>query len=320
LLWAIALVLLFGRRSEPTPRRPLGLVVTGALFFALSMALLVANVFPPSWALALIGVDLGLLGLALARLDAFDEGESFARDAARSLVGSGLTAAPFGVAVLIAAGASGGLTGPLLALTFAVVALAIDAQLLAPRLQAWLDRLILPGPVQQRRAELRKTSEALARADEAVDLLALDDAEFARLTRRALSQMLDMPKLAASPLTRLPAVDRHLAAHDMPDTPLDRAAALKAVLVQRIAKLKPVDTGNGTDFGTSDAWRHYNALYFPYVVGLRPYSARAAIHGQNRLAPVDKAALDWFQSAVPERTLHNWQSAAAKSIAAELRQ
>jgi hypothetical protein len=165
---------------------------------------------------------------------------------------------------------------------------------------------------------LRQTSEALTRADDALNLLALDEAEFARLTRRALSHMTDLPKLAASPLTRLPVVDRHLAAHGMPDSPLDRAAALKAVLTQHIAKLKPTDDG-GSGFGASDAWRHYNALHFPYVAGLKPYSTRAAMNGYASLAPVDEAALRWFQSSVPERTLHNWQNAAAKLIAEELR-
>ena len=32
-----------------------------------------------------------------------------------------------------------------------------------------------------------------------------------------------------------------------------------------------------------------------------------------------RAALDWFHTSVPERTLHNWQNAAAKLIAEDLR-
>jgi hypothetical protein len=128
--------------------------------------------------------------------------------------------------------------------------------------------------------------------------------------------MTDLPKLAASPLTHLPAVGRHLAAHGMPDSPLDRAAALRVVLTQHIARLKPAD---GVAFGTSDAWRHYNALHFPYVVGLKPYSTRLALNGHNGLDPAEQAALAWFQSSVPERTLHNWQNAAAKMIAQELK-
>jgi hypothetical protein len=320
-LWTLALVIVLrqdgGVEDGAAHRRPIGLLLLGALFFALSMAVLIADLVPKFWALVLIGIDLGLLGVALARLDAFDDGEAMGRDALRSLVGAGVMAALFGGAALLAAAANGGLTPPLLALTFVLIGLAIDVQLFAPQVQAWLDRLILPAQVQQQRAELRETGEALARAD-AVDLATLDDAEFARLTRRALSHMTDLPKLAASPLTRLPVVDRHLELHGMPDTPLDRAAALKAVLTLQIARLKPAGVSDAMDFGTTDAWRHYNALHFPYVVGLKPYSARAAANGHGTLAPADRAALAWFQSAVPERTLHNWQTTAARVIAQEL--
>ena len=36
------------------------------------------------------------------------------------------------------------------------------------------------------------------------------------------------------------------------------------------------------------------------------------------LEPAAREALTWFQSQVPERTLHNWQNAAAKLIARDL--
>jgi len=326
-LWIVSIALLLrngdhplaGRgvqvpRAEGTHRRPLGLLIMGALFFALSMASFIARLIPMFWALIIIGFDMALLGYAVARLDAFDEGEAFATEFARSLVGSGVMALMFGGAVTAAAIVNGGWTPSLQVLAFVVIALAIDAQLFAPRLQSGLDKLILPARVQQQRAELRETAEVLARVDDGFDLNALDEAEFARLTRRALSHMTDLPKLAASPLTLLPVVAQHLAAHGMPDTPLDRASALKAVLTQCIAKLKP----DSAAFGMSDAWRHYNALFFPYVVGLKPYSARATLNGHDTDATA-KAALAWFQAAVPERTLHNWQNAAAKMVARELR-
>jgi hypothetical protein len=95
--------------------------------------------------------------------------------------------------------------------------------------------------------------------------------------------------------------------------PLDRAHSLKSLLVQSIHKLKPQSS---MEFGSTDEWRYYNALYFPYVVGLKPYSRRA---DYDSLDEVSRAALDWFRSSVPERTLHNWQNAAAKLIAEELK-
>jgi hypothetical protein len=38
------------------------------------------------------------------------------------------------------------------------------------------------------------------------------------------------------------------------------------------ARLKP---RANSDFGTTSEWRHYNALYYPDVVGLKPYRIRA---------------------------------------------
>ena len=119
----------------------------------------------------------------------------------------------------------------------------------------------------------------------------LDDAEFTRLVRRALSHYGDLPRLAASPLTRLAIADERLTARGAPDHPLERAAELKALLAESIGRLKPRDRG---DFGTTDEWRHYNALYFPYVAELKPYSRRATADG---LDPTALAAPEWFGAA-----------------------
>lgn len=117
----------------------------------------------------------------------------------------------------------------------------------------------------------------------------------------------------ASPLTALPEIDARLAARGAPDQPLQRANELKALLAERIAALKPRDGG---DFGTTEEWRHYNSLYFPYVVGVRAYAQNATAAG---LDPVARQAWQWFVTEVPQRSLHNWQNAAAKVIAADLR-
>jgi hypothetical protein len=121
--------------------------------------------------------------------------------------------------------------------------------------------------------------------------------------------------LAANPLTRLPVIEARLAARGEQDNTLERAAELKALLAESITRLKP---RTDDDFGTSDEWRYYNALYFPYVAGLKPYSRRNAY--DNGLDPIEQAALDWFQVTVPERTLHNWQNAAARLVAQDLRE
>ena len=107
--------------------------------------------------------------------------------------------------------------------------------------------------------------------------------------------------------------DQRLAARGAPDHPLERANELKAVLADGIARLKPHNAG---DFGTTEEWRYYNALYFPYVIGVRAYAQNATAAG---LDPTARQAWQWLVTEVPQRSLHNWQNAAARLIAADLR-
>ena len=113
---------------------------------------------------------------------------------------------------------------------------------------------------------------------------------------------------------RLSLIEARLGRQAATDSTLERAAELKALLAESIERLKPRDQG---DFGTADEWRHFNALYYPYVAGLKPYSRRASY---DDLDPPLRDALDWFQSQVPERTLHNWQNAAAELVAQDVRE
>ena len=115
-----------------------------------------------------------------------------------------------------------------------------------------------------------------------------------------------------NPLNALPEVSQRLEDRKAPDNTLGRTQELKNLLTESIERLKP---DPAESFGTSDAWRYYNALYFPYVAGLRVYS-RNAIHDSSD--PVNTKALEWFQVYVPERTLYNWQAAAARLIAQDL--
>lgn len=108
-------------------------------------------------------------------------------------------------------------------------------------------------------------------------------------------------------------IDERLAARGAADHPLERANELRAVLADAIARLKPRDAG---DFGTTEQWRHYNSLYFPYVAGVRVYAQNATASG---LDPTARRAWQWLVTEVPQRSLHNWQNAAARLIAADLR-
>jgi hypothetical protein len=293
------------------------LLAAGGLFFGLSLGLLAVPLLSvPSTALTLgIGVDLALLAVALARLDALDEGERLEPDMLRAFAGAAFPALLFGGMVGLAWWVGTGVGMPMLALLQAIVAAAMAIQVLSDPIAGLLDRLVFARTpkLRQARAELRESAVALPRVDAGLPLDDLDDAEFARLTRRALSHYGDLPRLASSPLTRLPIITARLVKRGAPDNPLERAAELKALLAEGISRLKPRDE---SDFGTSDAWRHYNALYFPYVVGLKPFSQRV---NHDHLDDTARQALAWFAAAVPERTLHNWQNAAAKLIAQDLR-
>ncbi len=137
----------------------------------------------------------------------------------------------------------------------------------------------------QDQTTFREAANTASRQNEALDLPTLDDPTFVRLTRRALSHMANLPRLSASPLTRLPLIDKRLHERGIESDTLQRASELRAVLSESIAHLRPE---NNAGYGMTDPWRHYNALYYPYVMGLKPYSRRgqhAEIDGETGIEP-----------------------------------
>lgn len=301
------------------PARVAGVVAVATLFFALSNAILIIPLgLVPSWlALAATGFDVLLLGIAVALWDAFDEGQALRAAMLRSLLSALLAVALLDGQLLIGtvafrADVDG--TTVLTTTTLITLALAIAATVFAGPLAGLLDRVAFSGSPRLRaeRAALRTTEAALPLCSPN-PLDDVDDDTFARLTRRALGHYGDLGKLVASPLTQLPEIDARLAARGAADQPLERAAELRSVLGDRIARLKPRDDG---DFGTSEQWRYYNALYFPYVAGVRAYAQNATAAG---LDPAARQAWQWMVTEVPQRSLHNWQNAAARLIAADLR-
>ncbi|MBI3167041.1 MAG: hypothetical protein HYZ22_01075 [Chloroflexi bacterium] len=268
------------------------------LFVTLSSGLLILplNWLPLNWGFVLLGFDLLFLGITITALDAFDEGETIRAHLVRSLVSNIYYS---GALLLIAS-----FFNPTPSLLVALLTFGILTQTFSNAIQKGLDALTLPAHINDERETLRQTADALPLLS-ALEPDSANEEQFTRLTRRALSHLGDLPKLATSPLVNLPAVQG--------TNPLDRAHSLKSLLVQSIQKLKPQ---TDSSFDTSDAWRYYNAIYFPYVLGLKPYTRRADM---STLDETSRAALDWFQTTVPERTLHNWQNTAAKLIAEDLR-
>jgi hypothetical protein len=318
LMLAWALLIDWRARRSNIQTQSLTWFIVGTLFFALGMALLLLplRLFPPEIMLLAIGGDLVVLGIVVAALDAFDEGEALLPDFIRSLGFSFFAALLFGGQVALVMLLGDGITFLLLALLLIIIGSAVATQTFSDSIQAVLDLVIFArfGRLRQARAELRAAASALPRVNESLDLETLDETEFARLTRRALSHFGDLQRLASSPLTRLAVIDARLAERGEDGNTLERAVELKALLTEGIVRLKPRDKG---DFGTSDEWRYYNALYFPYVIGLKPYSLNT---DHENIDPASQAALEWFRASVPERTLHNWQNAGAKLIAKDLRE
>lgn len=313
LFWTLSLIRDY--RALLRPRQVTGILFIATLFFGLGEAFLL---FPTKWipqqyALPAIGMDLLLLGFCIAWFDAFDEGETFLPDMLRSLALTlilvSIFAGQIGFVIAIQTGLTQGMQTLLTTTILASVFIAVFGNTLEDR----LDGFALPQApsVRETRARLSVESAALSRKDLQIDLSSLNEGERSRLTRRALSHFGNLTRLASSPLTQLPAIERRLKSRGAPDTTLERAAELKSLLTESILKLKPQ---NGKEFDTTDEWRFYNALFFPYVKGLRPYSRSQ----EKNLADFEKEAVHWFQAFVPERTLHNWQNAGAKLIANDL--
>jgi hypothetical protein len=80
--------------------------------------------------------------------------------------------------------------------------------------------------------------------------------------------------------------------------------------VESVARLKPTGL-----FGTTEDWRHYNALHYCCVIGLRPYGRAPRTEGLDRDS---LRALEWFRLHVPQLSLQEWRSEGAALVAARL--
>ena len=190
-------------------RRATGLVLLAALFFALGSGIVILQLdwIPHVWAILAIGIDLEILGFAIAYLDAFDQGETLLPDFLRSLTVSALIALLFGGQVAFAVTISTGPTYPMMGLLFVTISAAIAIQVFSDPLQNLFDQLFfarLPH-LRQERAELRGVAAAMPLISLNTSLLSLNETEFTRLTRRASATLATCPNSlpARSPTTPL---------------------------------------------------------------------------------------------------------------------
>ena len=311
----LAAILALVAASRQITRAAWGILFLATLFFSLGAGVLVLpfDWIPRTLMMLAIGLDLVLFGVGIALFDAFEQGEALRLDMARSGVASGGLSLIFGGQIGMVMVIDTGVTTAMTAALLTTVGAAILIQTQMDWIGRGLDRVVFRGrpDLQQNRDELRVQSSTLLKTKPEPALNGIDEDEFVRLTRRALSNYGNLPRLATSPLTKLPLIDERLAQRAAPDNTLERAAELKAVLTEGIERLKPRNQGA---YGTSDEWRHYNVLHYPYVLGLKPFSLRGGLPDEEGA----RAVLAWFRAQVPERTFYNWQKAAAKLVALDL--
>jgi len=303
--------------KESEKSRPIALLLVITLFFSISVGILLIPTMLISTSVGIIalGFDLIVLAFCMAYLDAFEQGEKWLPDLVRSGIATGLLSLVLGLQVLFVIAIEGQSTA-LLLLFFSSLALATFINGFHSFWQTSLDKLVFSGQpkVLQNRQELRAASTAVLRAKDLVDFDAMPADEFTKLTRKALSNFGTLDKLAASPLTQLPVITERLAERGARDGTLERAQELKQLLAEAIQKLKPQSS---EDFGDTEEWRYYNVLFFPYLMGVKPFSQRA---DHSRLNETSRAALDYFQMHVPERSFYNWQKVGAGLVAEDLKE
>jgi len=210
-----------------------------------------------------------------------------------------------------------------------------------------LDQLFFSNAERAARAEARDYATALGTAPIAADapepqsldespaeaepeIEAAEPAEdqrykiFQNQVRKALTSLKSPPQLAKSPLLTLDEIERRVTEAGQGDNRLNRAAALRELLLEQIEGLRP-DVGDDAAHHVGEAWRFYNVLYYPYV---RELSRKSALAEARRLADERRRAgqrapseleqvLTWLAD-VDEDTFYKWQRRASDTIAAIL--
>jgi hypothetical protein len=245
-----------------------------------------------------------------------DRGEVWVPDLVRSLDYSILLTLVFSgqVALVVALVSTFQLTAALLMLLS--ISISIATQVFFRYIQAAFDYIaFFTFPkLRMERTRLRTNEEIALIVDGGAEPEKVEEDELVKMTRRALSHFGDLKKLSSNPLTNLKLIDDRLQQRGQSKDLLDRANELKSILLECIEQIKPQqDKG----FGVTDEWRFYNSLYFPYVVGIKPYSKK---YFNDQLSEEEQQALEWFRVCVPERTFYNWSQTGAQLIAAKIRE
>ncbi|WP_232276116.1 hypothetical protein [Paenibacillus sp. 481] len=272
--------------------------------------------FAVEWLLILLGLTLSLFTIRLLIKELKAQGEAWLPDLLRSLDYSVIFTAIFSGQVVVVIQLSADWSSTTVMLLLLSICISVAFQVFVYPIRALLDSIAFATfpKLREERAHLRMVEDVQVRVDEQAEPEEMDEEELYRHTRRALSQFGDLQRLATSPLTQLKLIEKRLRDRGADDDVVERAIELKTVLLESIGHLKP---RQDEAFGTADEWRYYNALYYPYIVGIKPYSLR---YSADKLDASSLEAFEWFRTYVPERTYYNWQNAGAKLVALRLKE
>jgi hypothetical protein len=281
---------------------------------------------------------IAVLGYGIANYGLLLEGQDIRRDFFYTLTGIGILNALY--AGLVA------LTGAIsVSNLLALVGLVTLTHTTFDRWRDVLDRLFFTEDEQTARAEARDYAtllgtvpvepaiqpplepiaetpvvEAATTVDETVADLELSGGKvFKDSVRKAITGLKSPPQLAKSPLLTLKLVDQRLQESGLPDNRLNRAAALRELLIVQIESLRPHDDASGP---TGEAWRFYNVLYYPYIQAVSRKGAlaesrrlRESRRRQGQAQPEElEQVLSWLAD-VDEDTFYKWQRRASDTIA-----
>ena len=311
--------------SLPSSADETRFMAVGSIFFLLGVAYISINILMHAYWSEIPAYILILSGLTAVAATVMIHsslllGTDVRRDALYSVVGLATLLVPY----LLASWLLVGFNDLRHVLLTAIVATLITAPYtLRDRGRAWLDAAFFTPVVREEREAARAYVAALAAPPAGPHPELSTVKQFDDAVRRALTHLSDPTKLATSPLLNLGVMSKAVADGSVEDNRLNRAAALKEILLELLEGLRPSDGPGGV---TGDPWRYYNCLYYPYVRGigrrraptvLRQLQERRQRDGTPR-TDLERVA-DWLLQ-VDEDTFYKWQRRGSDTIAAALRE
>ena len=300
------------------------ILAVGAVLFLLGVAYISINILMRAFWSEIPAYILILSGLTAVATTVMIHsslllGTDVRRDALYSVVGLATLLVPY----LLASGLLVGFSDLRHALlTTIVVTLITGAYTLRDRGRAWLDAAFFTPVVREEREAAREYVAALATPPVGTHPDLSTVKQFDDAVRRALTNLSDPTKLATSPLLNLGVVGRAVADGATEDNRLNRAAALKEILLELLEGLRPL----GSPGVTGDPWRYYNCLYYPYARGIGRRRAPTVLRQLQERRQRDgtprtdlERVTDWLLQ-VDEDTFYKWQRRGSDTIAAALRE